>query len=78
MRLAVAPMAGSAQNPPFQQGAKRTAFVAGLAVLQVNAVTLEDGVDSRTFADAFVAVIAHESDGAAFSELLRPHVVAYG
>ena len=78
LRLAVALMAGLAQNHPFQQGNKRTAFVAGLTFLQANGFTLEDGVDGRTFADAFIALIAHESDEAAFAELLRPHVVDYG
>ena len=78
VRLAVALMAGVAQNHPFQQGNKRTAFEAGLGFLLLNGFALEPTSDSVTLADAFVQLIAHEMDEAAFAELLRPHVVEHG
>ena len=78
VRLAVSLMAGVAQNHPFQQGNKRTGFGGGLALLQLNGYQLASSLDRRTLADAFVALVAHESDEAAFAELLRPHVVDYG
>ena len=78
LRLAVALMVGVAQNHPFQQGNKRTAFEAGLAFLLANGFALQPAFDSSSLADAFVALIAHESDEAGFAELLRPHVVDYG
>lgn len=78
VRLAVALMVGVAQNHPFQQGNKRTGFVGGLIFLELNSFTLEDGLDGRSFADDFVALIAHEIDEAAFAERLRRHVRPHG
>lgn len=75
VRLAVALMAGVAQNHPFQQGNKRTAFAAGLTFLDENGFELDAQLDSADFADAFVALIEHKVDEAAFAERLRPHVV---
>ena len=78
LRLAVALMAGVAQNHPFAQGNKRTAFEAGLALLQANGFMLVSELDSAEFADDFVALIEHHTTEQAFAERLRPHVVAIG
>lgn len=78
VRLAVALMAGVAQNHPFQQGNKRTAFEAGLAFLAVNGLRLDRVLDSVALADAFVELIEHKVDEGAFAERLRPHVVPRG
>ena len=78
VRLAVALMAGIAQNHPFQQGNKRTAFEAGLGFLLLNGFALEPAFDAVALADVFVQLIAHEMDEATFAEFLRPHGVEYG
>ena len=78
VRLAVALMVGVAQNHPFRQGNKRTGFGGALALLDLNGYTLDIGFDRLAMADAFVAVISHRMEEAAFAELLRPHVVEHG
>ena len=78
LRLSVALMLGVAQNHPFQQGNKRTGMLAGLAFLELNGFQLEEALDSSAFADAFVALIEHKVDEAAFAERLRPHVLPRG
>ena len=77
LTLAVTLMSGVAQNHPFQQGNKRTAFQAGLLFLHLNALTLNDELDSTQLADAFVRLVEHAIDEPAFVDMLRPHVVAY-
>ena len=74
VRLAVSLMAGVAQNHPFQQGNKRTAFEGGLSFLGANGVTVNEDVDSKDLADAFVDLIAHRTTEREFAERLRPHV----
>ena len=74
VRLAVALMAGIAQNHPFQQCNKRTAFEAGISFLGANGSTLDDGFDSAALADTFVSLIEHQLSEAEFAERLRPHV----
>ena len=76
--LAVALMAGFAQNHPFQQGNKRTAFAAGVTFLDENGFDLDPALDSAHLADVFVGLIEHKVDEAAFAERLRPHVVPRG
>ena len=78
LRLAVALMAGVAQNHPFQQGNKRTAFAGGLSFLDQNGYDLDEALDSAAFADAFVELIEHKVDEGAFAERMRPHVVPRG
>ena len=78
VRLAVALMAGVAQNHPFQQGNKRTAFEGGLGFLLLNGFALEPAFDSVILGEMFVWLIAQETDEPAFAELLRPHVVEHG
>ena len=78
MRLAVALMAGVAQNHPFQQGNERTAFAAGVVFLDQNGFDIDPMLDTVEFADAFVALIEHKVDEAAFAERLRPHVLPRG
>lgn len=53
-------------------------MIAGLAFLELNGFQLEGELDSAHFADAFVAVIEHKVDEAAFAERLRPHVLPRG
>lgn len=78
LRLAVALMAGVAQNHPFQQGDKRTAFAAGPSFPDQNGYDLDPGLDTAALADSFVALIEHKVDETAFAERLRPHVVPRG
>ena len=78
LRLAVTLMVGVAQNHPFRQGNKRTGFGGGLALLHLNGYGLDRSLASLAMADAFIALIAHQMDEAAFAELLRPHVVEHG
>lgn len=73
--LAVAFMVGIAQNHPFQQGNKRTAFEAGIDFLRGNGYGLSGELDSTALADLFVEVVAHRLDEGAFVAHLRPHVV---
>lgn len=74
IRLAVSLMAGVAQNHPFQQGNKRTAFEAGVSFLGANGATLDESADSAKLADAFVTLIEHKMSEHEFAERLRPHV----
>ena len=76
LSLAVALMTGLAQNHAFQQDNKRSAFLAGVSLLELNGFTLANGLGSAAFADSFVELIEHKVDEAAFAERLRPHVVA--
>ncbi len=73
--LAVTLMVGIAQNHPFQQGNKRTAFEAGVDFLRGNGFGLSGELDSAALADLFVEVVAHRVDQGAFVAHLRPHVV---
>ena len=74
VRLAVALMAGVAQNHPFQQGNKRTAFESGAGLLIANGWLLDPQLDDPELADAFVALIGHTLTEREFAERLRPHV----
>ena len=78
VRLAVALMIGVAQNHPFQQGNKRTAFAGGVTFLERNGYVLDPAMDRVEIADAFVAMIEHTVDEGAFAERLRPHVLPRG
>lgn len=78
LTLASALMQGVAQNHPFQQGNKRTAFQAGVLFLRSNGLTIDKRLDSADLADALVALIEHEMDEAGFVAFLRPHITAYG
>ena len=71
--LAVALLFAVARNHPFEQGNKRTGFVAMDVMLQANGLRY-DGEDTVELADAVVAVIAHQAEEAAFAERLAPHV----
>lgn len=77
LRLAISLMAGLAQNHPFQQGNKRTAFQAGLLLLEANGWTLTEAADTLQLADDFVRLIEHTVDEEAFVALVRPHVVRF-
>jgi len=72
--LAVRLLAGIVQSHAFEQGNKRTGFVAMVQFLNLNGfdVTIED---SQTWADAVIALIEHRSTEEDFAALIRPHVV---
>lgn len=73
--LAVRLMAGIAQSHPFEQGNKRTAFVAMIKFLNANGydVTIEDAVP---WAGLVIELIEHKLSEEGFTERLRPFVVA--
>ena len=77
LSLAAALLFAVARNHPFEQGNKRTAFLAFDVMLKANGFAL-DIEDMATVADEIVAVIEHKVDEAAFAERLRPHVVPRG
>ena len=62
-----------ARNQQFEQGNKRTGFVAMDVMLQAKGLRY-DGEDIVELADAVVAVIAHEADEPQSAERLRTHV----
>lgn len=74
LTLAVGLMAGVAQNHPFQQGNKRTAFEAGLLLLEANGYELSRAIATPALADEFVRVVEHTLSEEAFVERLRPYV----
>ena len=77
LTLAVSLMQGVAQNHPFQQGNKRTAFQAGVLFMRLNGLTIDKRLDSADLADALVALIEHATDEAGFVAFLRPHIADY-
>ena len=74
VRLAVSLMLAVARNHPFQQGNKRTGFLAGAAFLSANGyqLTHEDSVE---FADLFVSAIQHQSEPRALEDAVRRRLV---
>ena len=73
--LAVCLLFGIARNHPFQQGNKRTGFVAALMFLNFNDLDLAIP-DSDSLADAVSSVIERRTTEKEFADLLRPYVVA--
>ncbi len=74
LSLAVSLMVGIAQNHPFQQGNKRTAFAAGQIFLGLNGYRIDPSLDSIQFADKFVLVIEHKVEPSALIADLREWV----
>lgn len=76
IRLAVALLLGIALNHPFEQGNKRTAFVAAIEFLELNGYGLVSAANTREFADLIVSAIekriSDEEMTARFAEVVRP------
>ncbi len=68
-------MLAIARNHPFQQGDKRTGFLAGAAFLWANGYELmrEDSVE---FADLVVSATQHPSEPRALEDAVRRRLVA--
>jgi death on curing protein len=75
--LAVRLMAGIALAHAFEQGNKRTAFVALVQFLNTNGRDLAIEDDER-WADAVIALIERQSSEEDFVRAIRPFVVARG
>ena len=73
--LAVRLMAGLAQSHPFEQGNKRTAFIAMIQFLNANGQDLAID-DSVAWAEHVIALIEHRLTEEDFAALIRPFVVA--
>lgn len=75
--LAVRLLAGIAQAHAFEQGNKRTAFVAMVQFLNENGwdVAIEDSV---AWAQAVIDLVDHQSSEDDFAALIRPFVVPRG
>ncbi len=71
--LAVQLMLGVARNHPFEQGNKRTAFLAGDAFIAINGYELMLP-DDDSVADAFVDAITGAMSETAFTDLIREYV----
>jgi death-on-curing protein len=72
--LAVRLMAGIAQVHAFEQGNKRTAFVALRLFLRSNGFDLKIE-DSETWADQVISLIEHRCTEEDFVRALRPYIV---
>jgi death-on-curing protein len=77
LALAVRLLAGIAQAHAFEQGNKRTAFVAMVQFLNVNGydLTIED---SLPWAEAVISLVEHRTSEEEFARALRPFVVERG
>jgi death on curing protein len=75
--LAVLLMAGIAQNHPFEQGNKRTAFGALRLFLRVNGYDTSFD-DTIAWADQMIAFVEHRLSEEDFTAALRPFVVPRG
>ena len=76
VRLAVGLMLALAQNHPFQQGDKRTGFLAGAAFLAANGYNLT-GDDDVAFADLFVSAIQRLAEPEDLEDAVRHRLVAF-
>ena len=70
VRLAIGLMLAIARNHPFQQGNKRTGFLAGAAFLAANGYELSRG-DTQAFADIFVGTIQAHGEPEALEDAVR-------
>jgi death on curing protein len=75
--LAVRLLAGISQAHAFEQGNKRTSFVAMTEFLMINgyALAIED---SQPWADAVISLVEHRTAEEDFVRILRPFVVPVG
>lgn len=74
--LAVRLMAGIVQSHAFEQGNKRTAFVAMVQLLMENGCDV-DIDDTRPWADEVIAFVEHHLSEEDFTNRLRPFVVEH-
>jgi death-on-curing protein len=72
--LAVSLMAGIARAHAFTQGNKRTCFVAMAQFLKANGFDLAIE-DSRSWAEAIIALVEHRSSEDEFVRAVRPFVI---
>ncbi len=70
--LAVSLILAVARNQPFEQGNKRTAFDAGMMLLEINGYALS--ADRLEFAELLVDVLSGKAEEEAFADRLRPFV----
>ena len=70
--LAVALLAGIAQNHPFAQGNKRVALVGARNFLQINGYDL--GIDDEALGPAIVDLVAGHIDEEDLAEILEEHL----
>ncbi len=73
--LAVRLLAGLAQAHAFEQGNKRTSFVAMTEFLMINGYDLAID-DTERWADEVIALVEHRATEADFVLTIRPFVVA--
>jgi death on curing protein len=75
--VAVRLLAGVAQAHAFEQGNKRTSFVAMTEFLMINgyALVIED---SQPWAEAVISLVEHRTTEEDLVRILRPFVVAVG
>ena len=72
--LAVRLLAGIAQAHAFEQGNKRTSFIAMIELLMINGYDLAID-DTATWADEVIALVEHGSTEDDFIRTIRPFVV---
>ena len=73
--LAVRLLAGLSQAHAFEQGNKRTSFIAMVEFLMINGCDL--GIDDMiSWADEVVALVEHRSTEEDFVRVIRPFVVS--
>ena len=72
--LAIALLLGIAQNHPFQQGNKRTAFVAFVAFLNRNGYDLDAPDEGVPVATAIIDVLEKRSGPDRFRDFIAPFV----
>jgi death-on-curing protein len=72
--LAVRLMSGLAQVHPFEQGNKRTAFVAMVQFLNANGCDLAIE-DTPSWADEIIRLVEHRSTEEDFTRAIRPFIV---
>ena len=72
--LAVRLLAGILQSHAFEQGNKRTSFVAMIQFLMINGYELAIE-DSSPWADAVIELVEHRSTENDFVRIIRPFIV---
>lgn len=74
LTLSVRLMYSIGQNHPFMQGNKRTAFIAGIAFVEMNGLFVELPSTER-FADHFIDLVTDRVSEREFRALMRPYVL---
>lgn len=73
LRLSTTLMFAVARNHPFEQGNKRTGFIAGAMFLQLNGYELN--VDGKDVADEFYSVVNDEFDEIEFANRVEKYIL---